>query len=177
MFNSNRRLEFSRSSSQRSTNRWSLRVCLPACVLALIYIGVAGPAFARSPLGFDGDWSVVIQTRGGGCMPTLRYPIAINRGIVTNAGDSPAAVSGRVTPAGTVRVTVRSGASWANGSGHLGTTSGTGVWRGQGTSGFCVGTWQAERRSFSARAAERSAPVYDYAPERAPRYYSGYPGR
>lgn len=80
-------------------------------------IGIASPTLARS--SFDGDWSVVIETRGGACAPTLRYSVAISNGIVTNARDTPAAVSGRVTPAGTVRVTIQSGGSWASGSGHL----------------------------------------------------------
>ena len=85
---------------------------LPACALVFTAIGIASPTFARGSFSFDGDWSVVIETRGGACAPTLRYPIAISNGIVTNAGDTPAAVSGRVPPAGTVRVTVQSGGSW-----------------------------------------------------------------
>jgi hypothetical protein len=67
------------------------------------------PSLARS--SFDGAWSVVVVTRAGACTPTLRYPVSITNGIVTNAGDSPASVSGRVAPTGAVRVTVQSGGS------------------------------------------------------------------
>jgi hypothetical protein len=177
MSSSNRQLEFVRPASRRSTSRWPLRVCLPACALVFTSIGIASPTLARSGSSFDGDWSVVIETRGGACTPMLRYPIAISNGVVTNAGDSPVAVSGRVAPTGAVRVTVQSGGSQASGSGHLGTTSGTGIWRGQGTSGLCVGTWQAERRNSGAQVMNRGAPIYNYAPQAAHRYYPGYPSR
>ena len=163
MSSSNRRLEYIRPSTPRS---WTPRVSLAACTLAFTSVGITSPTFARS--AFDGEWSVVIETRGGACTPTLRYPIAITNGIVTNAGDTQAAVTGRVAPNGTVRVTVQSGGSWANGSGRLSATSGTGVWRGQGTSGLCVGTWQAQRRG---------APIFNYGPEAARPYYRAYPGR
>jgi hypothetical protein len=175
MCNSNRQLEFTRPTARTSRNGWLL--WLPACALALASMDVGGPALARSGHSFDGIWSVVIETRGGACPATLRYPVTITRGTVTNADGTPAAVSGHVTPAGTVRVTVKSGSSWANGSGHLGTTSGTGVWRGQGTNGSCLGTWQAERRSANAQAIESGAPIYNYVPERAHHYYSHYPDR
>jgi hypothetical protein len=163
MSSNNREREFVRSA------------CLPACALVLTVVSIASPTFARS--NFDGDWSVVIETRGGACPPTLRYPVAITNGIVSNAGDAPVAVSGRVTAAGTVKVMVQSGGSWASGSGHLRITSGTGVWRGQGTGGSCAGTWQAERRSSGAQVMNRGAPIYNYAPEAARRYYPGYRSR
>jgi hypothetical protein len=169
--------EFVRRVIRRSTNRSPLRVCLPSCALVVISIGIASPALARS--NFDGDWSVVVETRSGACTPTLRYPIAISNGVVNNAGGTPAAVTGRVTPNGAVRVTVQSGGSWASGSGHLSATSGTGVWRGQGTSGLCLGTWQAERRSSGAQVMGRGAPIYNYnsASQGPRRYYPGYPSR
>jgi hypothetical protein len=177
MSSSNRQLEIVQPTGPRSTSRWAFRVCLPACALVFASIGIAGPTLARSSSSFDGDWSVTIETRGGDCTPTLRYPVAITNGIVTNAGDSPVAVSGRVTPVGAVRVTVQAGGSSANGTGRLGTTSGTGVWRGQGTNGVCMGTWQAARRSSGAQVMNRGAPIYNYAPQAARRYYPGYPGR
>jgi hypothetical protein len=179
MSSSNRRLDVGRPAGRTSTNRWPLRVCLPACAVVLTAIGIASPTFARSSFSFDGQWSVVIESRGGACgEQTLRYPVAISHGIVTNAGQSPASVSGRVTPAGTVAVTVQSGGAWASGTGRLGTTNGAGVWRGQASSGSCVGTWQAERRTYGAQALGRNAPIYNYAPQR-PRgyYYQGYPYR
>jgi hypothetical protein len=145
------------------------RLCIQICFLFLTCFVFTSPSLARS--SFDGAWSVVVVTRAGACTPTLRYPVAITNGIVTNSGDSPASVSGRVAPTGAVRVTVQSGGSWASGSGHLSTTTGGGVWRGQGSSGLCQGTWQAERRSFGAQEMQRGAPIYSYAPGR--QYYPG----
>lgn len=145
---------------------------LVTCALLLSVVSI-GPTFARS--NFDGDWSVVIQTRGGACPPTLRYPVAITNGIVSNAGETPATVQGRVAPSGAVRVVVQSGGSWASGSGRLRATGGNGIWRGQGTAGVCEGTWQAERRSSGAQVMRGRAPVYNYAPQ--PPYYRGYPTR
>jgi hypothetical protein len=177
MSSSNRQLEIVQTASPRTTKRWALRVCLPICGLVFASIGIASPTLARSSSSFDGDWSVVIQTRGGDCTPMLRYPVAITNGIVTNAGQSPVAVSGRVTPAGAVRVSVQAGGSSANGTGRLSMTSGGGIWRGQGTDGVCMGTWQAQRRTSSAQVMNGRGPIYNYAPNAARRYYPGYPGR
>jgi hypothetical protein len=113
---SNCRSDLSGPNMQRPTNESPIPVLIPAGVL-LVALSAASPALARS--NFDGDWSVVIETRGGACMPSLRYPIAITNGFVTNAGDTPGSVQGRVAPSGAVRVTVQSGGSWANGSGRL----------------------------------------------------------
>ena len=145
----------------------SSRLWIQTCVLLLTCFGFTSSSLART--GFDGAWSVVVVTRAGACTPTLRYPVAITNGIVTNGGGSPASVSGRVASSGAVRVTVQSGGSWASGSGHLSMTGGSGVWRGQGSSGLCQGIWQAERRSSSAQV-ERGAPIYSYAPRQ---YYLG----
>ena len=161
--------------AQRSFNCRLFRVRLAAFALAFTVNGIASPTFARS--NFDGQWSVVIETRGRACPPTVRYPVAIGNGIVSNAGDAPVAVTGQVTPTGIVRVTVQSGGSWASGSGRLTATNGTGVWRGQGPNGSCAGIWQAERRSAGAQVIQRGAPVYGYPPQGSRPYYPGYPSR
>jgi hypothetical protein len=140
----------------------SSRLWIQTCVLLLTCLGFTSPSSART--SFDGAWSVVVVTRAGACTPTLRYPVAITNGIVTNGGESPAVVTGRVAPTGAVRVTVQSGGSWASGSGRLSTATGGGVWRGQGSSGLCQGTWQAQRRSVGAQEMPRGAPIYSYAP-------------
>ena len=168
----------SHAPTNTHTNRRRFGLFIPACAVALTWaltcLGATNPSFARS--SFDGDWSVVIVTRDGACTPTLRYPVAISNGIVGNAGDTPVTVQGRVAPTGAVRVVVQSGGSWADGSGRLSTTTGSGVWRGQGTSGLCEGTWQAERRGNGAQVIERGAPVYNYNYQpQQPRQY--YPGR
>jgi len=124
--------------------RRQLCACLPSFLLVLAYIAVVDPAFARTP--YDGDWSVVIVTHGGACDSSYRYGVQIADGMVINDGSSLATVQGQVTPGGAVRVTVRAGSQWAYGSGRLSRKRGVGVWRGQGTSGTCGGTWVAERR-------------------------------
>jgi hypothetical protein len=113
-------------------------------VLALAVIVVASPTFARTV--FDGDWTVLIVTHGGACDPAYRYGVQITNGTVVNDGSSAAAVQGRVTPAGAVKVTVRLGNQSADGSGRLSSNRGGGVWQGQSMSGSCSGTWEAERR-------------------------------
>src|SRR5262249_21280281 len=139
-----------------------LRAGSMAGVLALACL--AFPASARTP--YDGDWSVVIVTRQGACDAAFRYGIAIDNGIVGARDSSAATVQGRVAPSGAVNVSVRSGNSWAGGSGRLGRDSGGGVWRGQGSRGACSGTWQATRQSAGPYAGE---------PGRG-RYYYGGPG-
>jgi hypothetical protein len=166
------RFSFVRPNTQRLTNRPPISWAA-ASALVLASFVVTGPVLARS--NFDGDWSVVIQSRDGSCAPTVRYPVAITNGIVTNAGEVPATVQGRVAPNGTVRVTVQSGGSWASGAGRLSTSSGSGVWRGQGSTGLCEGTWQAERRSYGAQVMRPGAPLYNYAPQPSQQYR--YPSR
>jgi hypothetical protein len=123
---------------------WEFRARIVIFALALVYVVDATPAHART--NFDGDWSIFIVTREGPCEASLRYGVKVADGTVINDGSAVATVQGRVTPRGTVRVLVRSGSQWANGSGHLGKYHGGGVWRGQGTSGTCAGTWVAGRR-------------------------------
>jgi hypothetical protein len=152
------------------TNHRRLRACLAASVVVLAGVGVAGPAFAQS--AYDGSWSVVISTRGGACESGVRYGVQIINGHVTSAGEGGGVdVAGRVSRGGAVNVAVRSGGQWANGSGRLSMTHGGGVWRGQGNSGFCQGTWAAERTGASAQAEMPQRPLYNY----APRYYRAMP--
>ena len=153
------------------------RAAIYGSILIAACCGMMVPALASSQ--FDGDWSVVITTRGGGCDPSFRYGVQIDNGRVLDNGGSGAMVQGRVTPNGAVSVSVRSGGEWANGSGRLGLTSGGGVWRGQGSSGACEGTWVAERRGGAA-AEIGGRPLYNYAPGAsgawAPRQYYYAPG-
>jgi hypothetical protein len=103
-----------------------------------------GTAYARTI--YDGAWSVLIVTMSGSCDPSYRYGLLINDGIVSYDGIAPITMQGRVTPKGAVRVILQSGGQWADGSGKLTRNRGAGVWRGQGVSSACTGTWLAERR-------------------------------
>jgi hypothetical protein len=126
-------------------DRW-LRGYVPTVVLALTFVAVVGPAFARTV--YDGGWSVLIVSARGACESTYRFGVQIADGMVLNDDGGLATVQGRVSRSGAVSVLVRSGSQWARGSGRLSKNRGGGTWRGQGTSGVCDGTWAAERRGY-----------------------------
>jgi hypothetical protein len=96
---------------------------------------------------FDGDWSVVIQTRVGDCEPSFRYGLRIENGEVLNAGGAQIGLEGHVARNGAVRVSVAAGGQAAYGAGRLSQASGGGTWRGHGSRGACSGIWVAERRA------------------------------
>ncbi|HTV29656.1 MAG TPA: hypothetical protein VMF32_17935 [Xanthobacteraceae bacterium] len=133
-----------KASNGLATGHQLLLACVASLILALVCVVVVGPAFARTP--YDGEWSVVIVTRGGACDASYRFGVQITQGAVINDGGGLATVEGKVAPTGIVKVTVRAGGEWAFGSGHLSKNRGGGVWRGQGNSGTCSGMWLAERR-------------------------------
>jgi hypothetical protein len=95
-----------------------------------------------APAGFDGDWSVAINTQSGACEPSYRFAVEIINGHVVYEGNS----AGRVSSNGGVTVNISSGGQQAAGQGRLSRNHGTGVWRGYGSAGTCAGTWQAQRR-------------------------------
>ncbi|HEY2527477.1 MAG TPA: hypothetical protein VGJ20_05900 [Xanthobacteraceae bacterium] len=124
---------------------------------------IAAPAIARTP--YDGDWSVMITTRGGACEPSVRYGVQIINGMVVSPAGGQAQVQGSVSSNGAVSVTVRAGGQSASGSGHLNSTRGGGVWRGQGNAGLCQGTWVAERRAgYGPQVQVPRGPIYNYGP-------------
>jgi hypothetical protein len=134
--------------SPSSTDR-PLGATVVGAVLGTILVlagiaSTAGTAYARTI--YDGSWSVLIVTMSGSCDPTYRYGVQINDGMVIYDGIGPITMQGRVTPKGVVRVLVTAGSQWADGSGKLTRSRGGGVWKGQGMSSACAGTWQAERR-------------------------------
>lgn len=131
-------------TSHSRTKHW---LCAAVLGTSLALSGIAptaGAASARSI--YDGAWSVLIVTRSGSCDPSYRYGVQIMDGMVTYDGGGPITMQGKVTPKGAVRVIVTAGSQWADGSGKLTRNQGGGVWKGQGMSSACAGTWQAERR-------------------------------
>lgn len=140
----------------RPLHAWAL-----TSVLALAGVGIAVPSHAQT--AYDGPWTVVVTTRGGTCQPNVRYGVDISNGQIIIPAGGLADVQGRVTPRGAVNVRVRSDDEWAVGSGHLGRLAGGGVWHGKGSSGFCDGTWAAQRRG-PATAQATGTPLYNYAP-------------
>jgi hypothetical protein len=122
---------------------------LRAIVLGAVF-GLAGLAAAAGTASartvYDGAWSVLIMTKNGSCDPTYRYGVQIDNGVVTYQGGGLITMQGRVTPKGAVRVLVSAGSQYADGSGKMTRNRGGGVWKGQGMSTACSGTWLAERR-------------------------------
>jgi hypothetical protein len=53
---------------------------------------------------FDGQWSVLVITRSGGCDQTYRYGVQISNGVVYYAGGGPVSLSGRVNSSGRPRI-------------------------------------------------------------------------
>jgi len=104
--------------------------------------GYEARARAVSPGGFDGSWSVAINTRSGACQPSYRFGVQIIRGNVVYEGRS----AGRVSPSGGVSVNISQGGQQAAGQGRLSRSYGGGAWRGYGSAGACAGTWHAVRR-------------------------------
>jgi hypothetical protein len=112
-----------------------------ASVLALTAIAsTTGFAAAGSP--YDGRWSLSIVTQRGAC-DTYNFPVDINNGQVSFPGLVRA--NGRVTPKGSVHVTVAVQDKYAAGSGRLNLGSGSGRWSGRSGEARCSGTWTAQR--------------------------------
>ncbi len=120
----------------------SIRAFTLATAFATVAICTASTAHAGP---FDGQWSVLVITRSGGCDQTYRYGVQISNGVVYYAGGGPVSLSGRVNSSGHVSVTVSSGPQYAQGSGRLSRNTGSGTWRGQGPTGACAGVWSASR--------------------------------
>jgi hypothetical protein len=126
----------------------SQRLRAPVVTLALALTCIPAtiaPADARTI--YDGAWSVLIVTNEGSCDRAYRYGVTIADGnVIYDGAGGPITMQGRVTSSGAVRVIVQAGSQWANGTGRLNRTRGSGIWRGQGMSGGCSGVWEAERR-------------------------------
>jgi hypothetical protein len=122
--------------------------CLPlllsCCAAATLLACGSIPAGAAT--AFDGTWSVLVVTERGDCDRAYRYPVRVQNGAVSYAGDASFAVSGRVARNGSVQVQIGRGDSSARGSGRLSRDAGRGTWTGRSSSGSCSGTWSAERR-------------------------------
>jgi hypothetical protein len=122
----------------------SARRFLALCAIAVPLVVGSAPANAQA--AFNGTWSVLIVTEKGSCDRAYRYPIRVTNGRVSYAGQADFNMNGKVTPNGTVNVTVSRGAQRANGSGRLFGRSGSGSWRGGGSQAECSGSWTAEKR-------------------------------
>jgi hypothetical protein len=105
---------------------------------------------ARKPLRmksnpYDGLWSVSIQTQGGPCDPSYRYPARIVGGTLEQVDtDFSYQLSGTVLGSGAIAVMVSQGGQTATGYGRLHGATGAGRWSTSGNQ--CFGVWSAVRR-------------------------------
>ena len=117
-----------------------------AAVSAIAAAILAAPAPARAQAAFNGTWSVLIVTQSGSCDRAYRYPLRVNNGQVTYAGQADFDVSGQVRRDGAVKSPSAAATSAPPASGRLGGDSGSGTWQGAGSASTCSGTWTAEKR-------------------------------
>jgi hypothetical protein len=113
-----------------------------AAILALA-VAVPGADLAAARTPYDGSWSLTIYTRRGECDSTYNFQVQIINGRVTHA--NLVRLRGRVSPNGTVRVSVTVGDKHASGGGRLTPTSGRGSWSGHSGGARCSGTWSASK--------------------------------
>ncbi len=85
------------------------------------------------------------MTDAGTCDRAYRYGLRIAGGQLYYDGGMGVTLSGRVTPNGNVRVSLRQGDAAAQGSGRLSRSAGAGRWQGASPNMRCSGHWQAER--------------------------------
>jgi hypothetical protein len=111
----------------------------------LAAVALSGPVEAGT--SFDGAWRVTIITQAGNCDPAYSYPVKVEGGRVSYAGDGSFDISGHVGDAGAVSVTIARGDQKASGSGKLSASSGSGQWSGKSSSTACSGRWEATRNS------------------------------
>src|SRR5215472_3632501 len=112
----------------------SQRLRAPVVTLALALTCIpATIATVHARTVYDGSWSVLIVTNEGSCDRAYRYGVEIANGMVIYDGGM-VTMQGKVSPSGAVRVTVQAGSQFANGSGRLTKTRGSGIWKGQGMS-------------------------------------------
>lgn len=114
-----------------------------ALLASSMLLALAGATEAKSP--FDGPWNISATTTQGSCDRSVHYRITIIDWQV-KSGDI-TGVSGRVSPNGSVSVTVHRKDGTAVGSGRLSGDSGAGRWTVQSPSKKCAGDWQAQRVS------------------------------
>ena len=105
--------------------------------------GYASLDYGRTPRAkFDGTWNLSANTTAGSC-GSYGFRVSVIHGRVVSPGVG--GVSGRVTRAGSVSVTVHQSSGTVSGTGRLYGRSGTGRWVARSPSGRCVGYWQAQR--------------------------------
>src|SRR5580704_8066699 len=108
----------------------SLRNRLAVCALVTATSFAASATSNAAVPRYDGVWSVSIVTKKGDCDRGYRYPIRISNGVLANGSPDIFTISGKVSPSGTIVVTVSAGNKSATGLGRLAGNVGAGHWQG-----------------------------------------------
>jgi len=115
----------------------SVRALITTTVLATL----AGLPSAHAATQFDGDWVSHGVTKTGQCEKTFQLSGRIVNGAANSLG-----AAFRVAPSGAVTLTISLGPNHGVATGRMSRNSGAGIWRAEGPSGTCTGTWKSERR-------------------------------
>ncbi len=135
---------------QRAVPRMTFTVPTVFAVAALTAGAITAPA-AAAPDRHNGTWAVELVTDSGLCSARYSYSVAIRDGEVRPATTTGARVSGRVSPDGTVGITVAGAGGSGTGTGRLSGTQGSGTWA---VSSLCSGRWTARRGDTRTAQAE-----------------------
>ena len=112
-----------------------------ALATAILIESASGIADARTR--FDGTWNVTANALAGSCGSFFGFRVNVINGRVVAPGVG--GVSGRVTPAGNVSVTVRQASGVLVAAERLSARFGSGRWTARYATGRCYGYWQARR--------------------------------
>lgn len=110
-----------------------------APLLALLLLA-AGPAAAQT---YDGQWSVDVDVRSGGCPEGRSFPVRISGGRLFYDGNLDIGANGTIATDGRVTARFTRGQEYVAANGRLASRSGSGQWR--APTRDCTGTWRARR--------------------------------
>lgn len=119
---------------------------------AALMTGALTASAVAAPDRHNGTWAVELVTESGLCNARYSYAIAIRDGEVRPlSAASGTRVSGRVSPDGTVGITVAGATGSGTGTGRLSGAQGSGTWS---VSSLCSGRWTARRGDTRTAQAE-----------------------
>jgi hypothetical protein len=121
-----------------------MKALFAAAVLASL-AAMSGAAQAQQQ--FNGRWSVEVITEKGECDKAYRYPVSVQNGRVTYAGEMNFQINGQVAANGAVQgsIVAPQGQGRADVKGRLEGGFGSGTWVARGQMN-CSGRWMADKR-------------------------------
>lgn len=122
--------------------RWLFVAALLGAAVSAVLVFSKG---VQAGAAFDGTWKVTIITQSGNCDPAYSYPLKVEGGRISYAGDGSFEISGNVGASGGVTVAIARGDQKASASGKLTATAGSGHWNGKSSGTSCAGRWEAVR--------------------------------